>query len=307
MELHQLKTFVTIAREKNLTRAAKILHLSQSALSSQLKLLEGELGIDLFRRTARGMELTENGQTLLPQVHSLLDAAGDLRQRAMSMNRGGGETVTIGLNASPVFLQVGAINRRLSLLYSDLNTIFLTSQSVNTALMLRQNQIDLGFFYGGSFSDDVQHVVVAQVRFCVVIPSRLIADKMPESWADIAVMPWIWVDKNSPPYMELVERLAKHKLVPNQVVTTEDEYVVKELVAEGQGVAVMREDEARPLVESGQLVIWEQGWLSLPLGLAWLESRAGERRIQTARDVIRYIWQSPAAESDEMLSDKYWV
>lgn len=155
MELYQLKTFATIAREKNLTRAAKILHLSQSALSSQLKLLEGELGIDLFRRTARGMELTENGQALLPQVHSLLDAAGDLRQRAMSMSRGGGETVTIGLNASPFFLQVGAINRRLSLLYSDLNTIFLTSQSVKTAQMLRQNQIDLGFFYGESFSNDI--------------------------------------------------------------------------------------------------------------------------------------------------------
>lgn len=307
MELYQLKTFITIAREKNLTRAAKVLHLSQSALSSQLKLLESELGIELFRRTARGMELTENGQILLPQVHSLLDAAGDLRQRAMAMNRGGGETVTIGLNASPVFLQVGAINHRLSLLYSDLNAIFLTSQSVNTALMLRQNKIDLGFFYGGSFSSDIQHIAVAQVRFCVVIPSRLVSDKLPKDWADLAAMPWIWVDKNSPPYMEVAERLAKHKLIPNQVVTTEDEYVVKELVTEGQGVALMREDEARPLVESGQLVIWEKGWLSLPLGLAWLESRAGEKRIQVARDVIRYVWQSPASEADELLSDKYWV
>lgn len=141
----------------------------------------------------------------------------------------------------------------------------------------------------------------------MVVPFRLAVDKMPENWADIAVMPWVWVDKNSPPYMELAERLAKHKLVPNLVVTTEDEYVVKELVAEGQGVAVMREDEARPLVESGQLVIWEQGWLSLPLGLAWLESRADERRIQAVRDVIGYVRQSPISESGEMLSDKYWV
>jgi len=265
------------------------------------------LGIELFRRTARGMELTENGQILLPQVHSLLDAAGDLRQRAMSMKRGGGETVTIGLNASPVFLQVGPINHRLSLLYSDLNAIFLTSQSVSTALMLRQNKIDLGFFYGQIFSNDIQYITVSQVRFCVVAPSRLITDQMPKDWAELATMPWIWVDKNSPPYMEVAERLARHKLIPNQFVTTEDEYVVKELVTEGQGVALMREDEARPMVEAGQLVIWEKGWVSLPLGLAWMESRAAEKRIQAARDVVRYVWQSPTSESKDLLSDKYWV
>lgn len=307
MELYQLKTFVTIAREKNLTRAAKILHLSQSALSSQLKLLEGEFGVELFRRTARGMELTDNGQALLPQVRSLLEAASDLRQRAMSMSRGQGETVTIGLNASPAFLQAGALNRRLSLLHSEFSTIFMTSQSVNTAKMLRQNQIDLGFFYGGDFADDIQSEVITQVRFCVVIPSLLVVRGMPETWADIATMPWIWVGKNSPPYLALAERLARNKLIPNQAVTTEDEYVVKELVADGQGVALLREDEARPLVEAGHLAIWEKGWFALPLGLAWLESRAAEKRIQATADVIRYLWQSTELESGEMLADKYWV
>lgn len=253
------------------------------------------------------MELTDNGQALLPQARALLDAANDLRQRALAMNRGGGETVTIGLNASPAFLRVGAINHRLSLLHSDLNTIFLTSQSVNTDRMLRQHQIDLGFYYGGEFSSDIQSLVIDHIRFCVVLPSRLVTQGVPESWADIAMMPWVWVDKNSPPYMELADRLSRNKLAPNQVVTTEDEHIVKELVAEGQGVAVMREDEARPLVEAGQVVIWEQGWLGLPLGLAWLESRGGERRIQAARDVIRYIWQATLPEADDRLSDKYWV
>lgn len=307
MELYQLKTFVVIAREKNLTRAAKTLHLSQSALSSQLKQLEGELGIDLFRRSARGMELTENGHVLLPQVVTLLDAARNLRQRAQAMNRGGGETVSIGLNASPSFLQVGAISRRLSQLYSDLNPIFLTSQSVNTDMMLRQNKIDMGFFYGGNFSHDIHQIILSQVRFCVVIPSQLLSRTVPDNWSDIAQMPWVWVDKGSPPYMELAETLARNKLVPNQAVTTEDEHIVKELVNDGQGVAVMREDEARPLVETGQLVIWEKGWLSLPLGLSWLESRAGEKKIQMAAEVIRYLWQSSTNGHTDMLSDKYWV
>ena len=55
MELYQLKSFLTIALEKNLTRAAETLHLSQSALSSQIKLLEEEFGVPLFSRTSRAI------------------------------------------------------------------------------------------------------------------------------------------------------------------------------------------------------------------------------------------------------------
>ena len=54
MELYQLQSFAVIAQTKNLTRAAETLNLSQSALSSQLKGLEEDLGVVLFKRGARG-------------------------------------------------------------------------------------------------------------------------------------------------------------------------------------------------------------------------------------------------------------
>ncbi|MDT8419979.1 MAG: LysR family transcriptional regulator [Desulfuromonadales bacterium] len=301
-----MKTFVTIAREKNLTRAAKILHLSQSALSSQLKQLEGELGITLFQRTARGMELTANGHALLPQVRSLLDDAHELRQRALAMKDQGGETVTIGLNSSPSFLQIRAINRRLTLLHPELNSIFLTSQSVNTEQMLRQGRIDLGFHYAGNFSPDVKTLVLAQARFCLVIPAHLVAEKIPEDWNAVAALPWVWVARNSPPYMELAERLSGMKLAVKQAVSTEDEYIVKELAEDGQGVALLREDEARPLVDAGRTVIWEKGWLSLPLGLAWLESRQREKKIRSAVEVVRYVWGGSATEDGDLSAGRYW-
>ena len=81
-------------------------------------------------------------------------------------------------------------------------------------------------------------------------------------------MPWIWVEQGSPPYAAVLHEFSNHRLVPYQAVNTVDGYIVKELVADGQGVAVMCVDGARPLVAAGAAVIWKKGWLTLPLSLA---------------------------------------
>jgi len=152
--------------------------------------------------------------------------------------------VHIGLNADPAFLRVGAINRRLAQLHAEMNVIFLTSQTVRTAQLLRQGQLDLAFFYGDSVDADLRHRQLAEVRFCVVIPTPLLPVAGKLDWADVAALPWVWVGSDSPPYDAMLEQLEQRRLTPNRTVKTVDEHIVKELVVDGQGVAVMREDEA---------------------------------------------------------------
>ncbi len=65
MDLHQLKTFVTVAREGSITRASELLHLSQPAVSAHIKAIEDAFDLKLFDRKARGMTLTADGQRLL--------------------------------------------------------------------------------------------------------------------------------------------------------------------------------------------------------------------------------------------------
>ena len=65
MELYQLRSFRAVARIRNLARAAKELKISQSALSTQVRALEEELGLRLFERSARGMRLTDEGRVIL--------------------------------------------------------------------------------------------------------------------------------------------------------------------------------------------------------------------------------------------------
>ena len=78
MEFYQLNTFVKVADEGNLTRAAERLFTSQPAISAQIKALEEELGVELFERSSRGMRLTAKGQLLYDQAAATLAAAEQL-------------------------------------------------------------------------------------------------------------------------------------------------------------------------------------------------------------------------------------
>ena len=78
MDLHHLRTFVAVAEENHLTRAAERLFVSQPAVSSHIKALEGELGVVLFHRTPKGMILSREGEKLLGRVRRILDDAESL-------------------------------------------------------------------------------------------------------------------------------------------------------------------------------------------------------------------------------------
>jgi DNA-binding transcriptional LysR family regulator len=75
MELRHLRYFVAVAEERSFTRAAERLWVAQPGLSTQIKRLEDELGIQLFRRHTRGVDLTDAGELLLERARTALAAA----------------------------------------------------------------------------------------------------------------------------------------------------------------------------------------------------------------------------------------
>ncbi len=87
-DLRQLRYFVTVAEEKHFGRAAARLSMTQPPLSQAIRALEETLGVALFARTKRSVELTPVGADLLPEVRRLLASAEALRPLAQSLARG---------------------------------------------------------------------------------------------------------------------------------------------------------------------------------------------------------------------------
>jgi DNA-binding transcriptional LysR family regulator len=103
MELRHLIYFVAIAEERSFTRAAERLWVAQPGLSSQIRRLEAELGVKLFERHTRGVNLTDAGQLFLERARAVLTAAEDARTTGRDLGAGlvGAVRLGIAIEAPP--------------------------------------------------------------------------------------------------------------------------------------------------------------------------------------------------------------
>ncbi|HUD84064.1 MAG TPA: LysR substrate-binding domain-containing protein [Candidatus Saccharimonadales bacterium] len=112
MELRHLRYFTAVAEEQNVTRAAARLHVSQPPLSRQIRDLEEELGVELFKRTAKSVELTEAGKIFLNEARAVLLRSHQAVQAVRAVAKGARGEVRVGYAPS---LTVEILPRALKL------------------------------------------------------------------------------------------------------------------------------------------------------------------------------------------------
>jgi DNA-binding transcriptional LysR family regulator len=103
MELRHLRYFLAVARERHVTRAAESLGIQQPPLSTQISALERELGVQLFRRLPRGVELTVAGQIFQKEVEAILAHVEQARSLAQGAARGEIGRLALGFTTSTPF------------------------------------------------------------------------------------------------------------------------------------------------------------------------------------------------------------
>lgn len=143
MDLKRLHYFVTIAETLNITKAAEKLHMSQPPLTYQLKALEEELGVTLFERSTRKMELTSAGSKFLERATQILDLVQLTTEEFRDLSSGV-QTVRIGFVASSAALlspeKLKAFHRK----YPDIHFSMKEGNTYEVLEYLHHGHIDIG-------------------------------------------------------------------------------------------------------------------------------------------------------------------
>ena len=96
MEFRQIRYALAVAKDRSFTKAAERLNISQSAVSEQVKLLEAQIGFELFRRTGRGIESTERGRMFLYEAERVATDLLSLTDIARRLSGVGVEAIMFG-------------------------------------------------------------------------------------------------------------------------------------------------------------------------------------------------------------------
>ena len=146
-DLHKWRAFVAIGELGSLTRAALYLDSNQSLLSRQLNALERECGTRLFTRTGRGVELSEAGQRLFPQVKALLGEAEQLEIQIRGDTREPTGRVTLGLLPSIALPLVGRLFSEIRKRHPAVSLKVLEGSSGQVEEWLADARVDIAILY----------------------------------------------------------------------------------------------------------------------------------------------------------------
>jgi DNA-binding transcriptional LysR family regulator len=296
LETHLLKTFVVVARLGHLTRAAEQLHLSQPAVSKQLRALEETLGVRLFDRLPSGMVLSRAGHELLADAERLLEQAQLLEDRARRLHGEVFGQVRLGTIIDPEYLRLGPFLGRLLVDYPRIDVKLQHGISGWVLEQIAAGSLDAGFCLGDTGTPDLAALQVALPIYRVVGPASWAPRIGAADWNALATLPWVGTPRRSSQHYLTTTIQQQHGLQFNFVVEADQESSMIDLMRTGVGLCLMREDLARQAQERSEVAVWDGVRQPCPLSLVYPAARSDDPVIGALLTVLRRVWQLEPAD-----------
>ena len=290
MELYQLNTFVKIADEGSLTRAAELLFTSQPAISAQLKALEEELGIALFERSSRGMQLTARGRLLYEQAAETLAAAAKFKNDAQQLQQELVGELHIGVHTDFDFMRIGELHRRLQHDHPRISPHFEQGMTSQILPDLRRGKLDAGFYFGDCRQADLASVEIAAIPMQVVAPADWRDRVEGASLESLAGLPWVYTSDTCPFFTLTQSLFSGLREEPNKVAYVDSEDAVRALIRAGAGLSMLRSDDAQRMQDNDEGFVWQGETPTIALGFAVQRQRAAEPVIDALLTIVRDMW-----------------
>jgi DNA-binding transcriptional LysR family regulator len=262
MDLTHLASFVAVAEELHFSRAAARRHLSQPALSKQVKELERVIGLALFVRNRRMVRLTPEGVALLPRARAAILAARDVQDLAGQLRRGAAGRIRVGFTPSAPHDLLQGLLRRFRGRCPDVEADLIEASSRVQLGALLRGGLDVGLLRPPlARSADLQWHDLSREPFVVAIPrDHILARRKKIALRALDQVPLVLIARRASPdvYDYLLEACRAAGITPNVRREASQIHTALALVGGGVGVSLvpqsasqmrLREVVFRPLVE----------------------------------------------------------
>jgi DNA-binding transcriptional LysR family regulator len=271
MDLRQLEIIRAIAETGSFTAAGEKLHVSQSAISRQILLLEEELGEPVFHRIGRRIRITPAGESLLQlsnrvfqDLEETVSAISDKQESLRgTMRLVGGMTVCLY-----VFPALLAEVRRV---HPDIDLKITVGSAERCIAMLRSGFGDLGLITLPVEASDLVSVPVLQEELLLITyPAHPLAKKKQVTPADLARQPFILFETGSVTRRIVEQFFMRERIEPDIVMETENVEIIKAMVRHGLGISIIPWQAAADDVRTKQLFCTRIAGHSLHRETGWL-------------------------------------
>lgn len=243
MELRRIQYFIAVAEECHFGRAAARLRMAQPPLSQQIKQLEAEMGVTLFTRSTRKVELTAAGERFLDRARRIVISIDDAVEEAVRVADGMLGSLAIGFTGSATYDLLPSLARVLRAelpgIELDLKGEMLTPDQV-TALL--DGTLDLGFLRPPVRSPDIDvRVLRREPLIAVLSEAHPLADRAKVKLADLRDEPFITYPSHhrSVVYEAVIDACQRSGFTPSQVHEVGETSTLVSFVAAGLGVALV--------------------------------------------------------------------
>jgi DNA-binding transcriptional LysR family regulator len=253
MQLQQIEGFLEVVKHGNVTRAANALYLTQPALTARLRGLEGELGTQLFRRTRRGMDLTEAGRAFVPYAERALVALRDGRELVTEMGRGTAGDLIIGAAPAISTYVLPALLVRFTERHPNVHLSVRTGHSEEIVEMAVRNEIGIGLIRRIRHPLLETHPLYDDELVLVADPDHPFARAGRVPLERVSEARLILFDRTSS-YYDLTNALFREAgVAPRGVMELDNIDAAKQMVCEGLGVALLPQTAIAAELSDGRL------------------------------------------------------
>ncbi|HEX9443030.1 MAG TPA: LysR family transcriptional regulator [Candidatus Binatia bacterium] len=275
MEFRHLRYFIAVAEELHFGRAAARLHLSQPPLSQQIRTLEEELGLKLFSRNRRRVELTHAGSVFLVEAKRILFQMEHAAKAARRAERGQIGPLVVACGPLAVDTVLPPILKTFRAKFPEVDLVLKESTTHGILEALQEKQADVGLLMPHFNSEALQRQTCLTIPMVAALPaSHPLARRRRIRLSELADEPFVlFSPRQAPEFHEHALGLcARAGFTPKIVQEAGQHPSMLALVSAGYGVALVPELDSSATRAEVAFVRLRESWAHMQLGVAWRSS-----------------------------------